>query len=544
MTATDPSAASEEDNPTPVSAPSDRQAKRRSQLSFHMFKNTAAAPSTSSRPQTAMTHAHPPRKLRKTRSIPDNIRQSTEVTGRMHSQSVTAADMPSFTPLSISPQRQHVQLTPSRRPRAGDMFGDAMDWALPPSRSASFSSNSLSHPSSSSSSGHSSSYDNFPSIITSPFGPGVSFEPPSRRTGGPEYLRTPRLLREMQSFESGLTARQPSPELRPERVSAVPSTFSTGSRDSVLTRPPSAIRLRPITASSPVAEREAASTPPPIKEDTQEEPEYNLLPSTSKLSRYSTDVFDVLQTYRGLPLLDRLSPDVDETTVIKLSLASDDSAAPRDDPRFVIWGDVALDKDDLSFSQESVAPLSSASAHSSSLSRRRSNKGGKAKLPDVPNLQLSPNPISGGSQRLLIAATIERWIAQLTSELNYDELLDFFLTYRTYVSSVDLCHLLICRFHWSLQKPKSALDERKRRVVRVRTFVAMRYWLLTFFSVDFIPNRELRLLIAGWLNILAHDPILKRHNDGLVCRQYFDSSRILTFLIEHSPKAQEGGQGL
>jgi hypothetical protein len=47
-------------------------------------------------------------------------------------------------------------------------------------------------------------------------------------------------------------------------------------------------------------------------------------------------------------------------------------------------------------------------------------------------------------RKVLIAATIERWIAQLTSELNYDELLIFFLTYRTYVSAVDLCHLLIC----------------------------------------------------------------------------------------------------
>lgn len=55
-----------------------------------------------------------------------------------------------------------------------------------------------------------------------------------------------------------------------------------------------------------------------------------------------------------------------------------------------------------------------------------------------------------------------------------------------------------------------------RRVVRVRTFVAIRYWLLTFFAVDFVPNRELRLLLASWLNTLRRDPILQKHTDATV----------------------------
>ena len=84
----------------------------------------------------------------------------------------------------------------------------------------------------------------------------------------------------------------------------------------------------------------------------------------------------------------------------------------------------------------------------------------------------------------------------------YDELLNFFLTYWNYVSAVDVCNFLICRFHWALQKLPSKQDEAVRRVVRVRTFVAIRYWLLTFFTVDFIPNRELRLLFADWFGCL------------------------------------------
>ncbi|KAG5221145.1 ras GEF [Salix suchowensis] len=89
------------------------------------------------------------------------------------------------------------------------------------------------------------------------------------------------------------------------------------------------------------------------------------------------------------------------------------------------------------------------------------------------------------------------------------------MTYRTYINAVDLCHLLICRFHWALAQPSSPTDERVRRIVRVRTFVAIRYWLLTFFVVDFTPNRELRLLVANWLNTLVRDPTLQQHSDGL-----------------------------
>ena len=103
---------------------------------------------------------------------------------------------------------------------------------------------------------------------------------------------------------------------------------------------------------------------------------------------------------------------------------------------------------------------------------------------------------------MLVAATIERWIAQLTSELNYDELLIFFLTYCTYVSAVDLGHLLICWFHWVLGEAAMSCDEMVRRIVRVRMFTAIRYWLLTFFDVDFVPNRKLRLLFVEWLNSL------------------------------------------
>ncbi|KAJ8519267.1 hypothetical protein ONZ45_g3746 [Pleurotus djamor] len=449
------------------------RSKRRSRMSVHTFLPKLSGGTPPSRPQTATSS----RKLRKTRSIPDlygttssDTNGASTSTGRAHSQSVTAADMPRPSSFAES------------IPYRGDIFAETMQWPLP-SLSSSSQLSSGSSPTTPESS------HRFPSIIHYPFGPEVSFDSPSRKP--PSFIPTPRLLREMQSFESILTARQA------DGRSTIDEPKTPQEEPPEQNRPPSAIRIRPtiVAPSTP--------TPPQI--------EFAFAFETMH-SRYSTDVFDVLQTYRGLPLLDRLSPESEEGPVIKMSLSSDDTAAPRDDPRFVIWGEVQSenDGDDVSISQGSIEHQSS--VRSSNLSRKRSMRVIKGKAPET----LPPSRPSPGiaTKKVLVAATIERWIAQLTSDLNYDELLDFFMTYRTYINAVDLCHLLICRFHWALAQSNSPKDERVRRIVRVRTFVAIRYWLLTFFVVDFTPNRELRLLVANWLNTLVRDPTLQKHNDG------------------------------
>ncbi|KAF7373596.1 hypothetical protein MSAN_00570000 [Mycena sanguinolenta] len=470
---------------------------RRSRLSVTMFNKTG---SVSGRPQTAGGPG--PRKLRKTRSFSEMTSASPSTstnappraTGRGHSQSVTAADF-------MGPPRSTTATTESSVRHVGDMFADVMGWIPSTGSSASLSSQGAS----SSSRGH--------TLINNPFGPTIAFESPSRKPNV-EFLPTPRLLREMQSFESGLTARQADME-----TSFFDEASINGSDGS---RPRSAFRVRDSTSAASFftdsefhagADSRPASSVP-----------FSPKPETELYSRYSTDVFDVLQTYRGLPLLDKLAPG-DETTVIKMSLSSDNTAAPRDDPRFVIWGELIPEGRDRDLDEVSQGSHSqtdgSSSAPSSSISKKpsvkSSKKGKAAAVPEAPPMLKLSSMEEGGGQKVLVAATIERWIAQLTSELNYDELLNFFLTYRTYIKALDLCHLLISRFHWALQQPQpmSTHDEMVRRVVRVRTFVAIRYWLLTFFTVDFLPDRELRLLVAHWLNTLIRDPILTKHADGL-----------------------------
>ncbi|KAG6377845.1 hypothetical protein JVT61DRAFT_14626 [Boletus reticuloceps] len=420
--------------------------------------------------------------LRRTKSIPDTFATGTPAsentsrqptpTGRIHSHSVTGADI--SRPLSEVPTAE--------QPKSplGDIFGEMMQWlsgSVPPSPSVSGSSGG--------------------SYIPHPFGPGIIFDSPTPHDDS-VFLPLPRALREMQSFESGLTARADDMMRHIGSGSTSPQEDEITLVSEYADSPPSSPRL----AVSPFADDSDISPPVPALAP---------LPETSMHSRYSPEVFDVLQTYRGLPLLDRLFPDSAGETTIKMSLRADDSATPRDDPRFVLWGETSLisdvDTDEVSLSQGSRTGVSSPTG-----SRR-----GKQPSVDIPSLRIStdvPNGITN-TRHVLLAATIERWIAQLTSDFNYDELLNFFLTYRTYISAVDLCHLLICRFHWSLSGHATIQDDLAKKIVRVRTFVAIRYWLLTFFVMDFLPNRELRLLLASWLNTLVKDPVLKWHQDGL-----------------------------
>ena len=471
------------------------QGKRRSRMSVHsflppaMFKNGTSQPS--SKPPVAQdgSRSPPVRKLRKTRSIPNlasptpeptvstPAQPSAPFTGRPHAHSVSSVD-------AFRPPVTSINTTVSAP--SHDIFADVMSWnSVPPSPISSGSQLRSSRSFYTPSERPSDCQPDDPTldIIRHPFGKGVLFDVPSWHS--PSHLSSQPVLREMQSFESGLTARaDPSPrfgrtgKLRAARLSD----------DSVQ-----------------IPEDEQLSQP-----DTPvlDQPTFQPLVEDLVLSQYHTDLYDVLQNYKGIPVIDSIAADPNQTT-IRLSLQVEESAVPKDDPRFVIWGEVEAQE---SSPARSTTELSS--GHSVS-SRRKSTRG----RPDssAPSLHVPPGD---RSKRVLVAATIERWIAQLTSELNYDELLIFFLTYRTYVSALDLGNLLICRFYWALAQPTSVHDETVRRIVRVRTFIAIRYWLLTFFNVDFVPNPELRALFADWLNSLRKDTILARHKDALVSQRF------------------------
>ncbi|ODA82062.1 hypothetical protein RJ55_00567 [Drechmeria coniospora] len=95
------------------------------------------------------------------------------------------------------------------------------------------------------------------------------------------------------------------------------------------------------------------------------------------------------------------------------------------------------------------------------------------------------------------AATPPRLVAEITSPsfLDYELISDFFLTFRSFLEPRDLLRMLVARLRWAL----SRTDE-VGMVVRVRTFVAIRHWILNYFTDDFLLDLSLRLMFCNLLN--------------------------------------------
>ncbi|KAL1842429.1 hypothetical protein VTJ49DRAFT_5277 [Mycothermus thermophilus] len=100
------------------------------------------------------------------------------------------------------------------------------------------------------------------------------------------------------------------------------------------------------------------------------------------------------------------------------------------------------------------------------------------------------------------AATPPRLVAEITSPsfVDYELLSDFFLTYRSFLEPSDLLRMLFARLRWAL----SRTDE-VGQVVRVRTFVALRHWILNYFLDDFLAGYHLRTSFCRLLNELVDE---------------------------------------
>ncbi|CAM1509055.1 Fc.00g027940.m01.CDS01 [Cosmosporella sp. VM-42] len=95
------------------------------------------------------------------------------------------------------------------------------------------------------------------------------------------------------------------------------------------------------------------------------------------------------------------------------------------------------------------------------------------------------------------AATPPRLVAEITSPsfLDYELISDFFLTFRAFLEPADLLRMLIARLRWALDR-----SDETGMVVRVRTFVALRHWILNYFMDDFVVDYDLRVTFCGLLN--------------------------------------------
>ncbi|QSZ37550.1 hypothetical protein DSL72_008648 [Monilinia vaccinii-corymbosi] len=111
-----------------------------------------------------------------------------------------------------------------------------------------------------------------------------------------------------------------------------------------------------------------------------------------------------------------------------------------------------------------------------------------------------PSIVRYGENGNIRAATPARLVAEITSPtfVDYDLLSDFFLTFRSFLETTDLFLMLIARLQWAVAR----CDE-IGTVVRVRTFVAIRHWVLNYFLDDYVIDYELRVLFCERLNAFA-----------------------------------------
>ena len=152
------------------------------------------------------------------------------------------------------------------------------------------------------------------------------------------------------------------------------------------------------------------------------------------------------------------------------------------------------------------------------------------------------------------AATPARLVAEITSPtfVDYDLLSDFFLTFRSFLDTTDLLHMLVARLKWALGR-----QDETGMVVRVRTFVAIRHWILNYFLDDYVVDWELRRsfcdLLNDFVSVLSQDPVQAKVPLKIlgelkkcwrrVCALYWDGSEFDTELGPDVPIVPGGVAG-
>ncbi|KAK9249525.1 ras guanine nucleotide exchange factor domain-containing protein [Lipomyces tetrasporus] len=106
-------------------------------------------------------------------------------------------------------------------------------------------------------------------------------------------------------------------------------------------------------------------------------------------------------------------------------------------------------------------------------------------------------PVQYNSTGDIIGITPARLIIHMTSPecLDYNLLSDFFMSYRLFLSDIELLRLLVARYKWAVNRSDDV-----GRVIRLRIFVAFRHWILNYFADDFVPSLGLRKRFTDAIN--------------------------------------------
>lgn len=148
--------------------------------------------------------------------------------------------------------------------------------------------------------------------------------------------------------------------------------------------------------------------------------------------------------------------------------------------------------------------------------------------PIFDNHLLNPTPVESEIIHFegenVVQGTLEALVCVLTSPqvVNYTNLVDFFLTFRSFIDPLPLLELILCRLSWSLKATSPA--------VLIRTFVCLRHWLLNHFQ-DYISDPTLRILFANTINEMCKyrefmDSVVKKNCLRDLKRAYLQSCKV------------------
>ncbi|KAK9480244.1 ras guanine nucleotide exchange factor domain-containing protein [Lipomyces japonicus] len=130
-------------------------------------------------------------------------------------------------------------------------------------------------------------------------------------------------------------------------------------------------------------------------------------------------------------------------------------------------------------------------------------------------------PIRYGMHGEIVGITTARLILLITppDTIDYNLISDFFLGFRQFAHELDVMRLILARYQWALDR-----SDNIGRIVRMRTFVVLRYWVLNYFADDFVPSFKLRAAFVDGINRLSSSDKVKASTAD--CRMIGELKRI------------------
>lgn len=131
------------------------------------------------------------------------------------------------------------------------------------------------------------------------------------------------------------------------------------------------------------------------------------------------------------------------------------------------------------------------------------------------------------SNNKIVKSTLEAIVIHFTNSvdsLNYNDLNNFFITYRSFTTSSKLLDILLYRFKWSI---KSSLDLqfgnniindndllKIYNIIIIRTFIILRHWINNYIIEDFLFNDEILTYFTTFIQNDIYRDLLSPYLDN------------------------------